>query len=77
MPYRTRAWLEQHQYALGTSSAQLVSTCELPPPPPPAPPPPPPSDGGPSEAQIEAARLALQPPLQTLFDSACVIYGLN
>lgn len=46
-------------------------------PPPPAPPPPPPSDGGPSEAQIEAARLALQPPLQTLFDSACVIYGLN
>lgn len=45
-------------------------------PPPPAPPPPP-SDGGPSEAQIEAARLALQPPLQTLFDNACVIYGLN
>lgn len=48
-----------------------------PPPPAPPPPPPPPSDGGPSEAQIEAARLALQPPLQTLFDNACVIYGLN
>ena len=32
---------------------------------------------GPSEADIEAARLALQPPLQTLTDSACVIYGLN
>lgn len=33
--------------------------------------------GAPSEAQIEAARLALQPPLQTMTDSACVIYGLN
>ncbi|WP_269220380.1 SIMPL domain-containing protein [Brevundimonas vesicularis] len=43
---------------------------------PPAPPPPP-GGGAPSEAQIEAARLALQPPLQTLTDSACVIYGLN
>ena len=32
---------------------------------------------GPSEADIQAARLALQPPLQTLTDSACVIYGLN
>ncbi|WP_428153113.1 SIMPL domain-containing protein [Brevundimonas sp.] len=44
-----------------------------------APPPPAPISGGegPSEAQIEAARLALQPPLQTLTDSACVIYGLN
>lgn len=31
----------------------------------------------PSEAQIEAARLALQPPLQVMTDSACVIYGLN
>ncbi|MFN7108257.1 MAG: SIMPL domain-containing protein [Brevundimonas sp.] len=39
--------------------------------------PPPPGGGAPSEAQIEAARLALQPPLQTLTDSACVIYGLN
>ncbi len=29
------------------------------------------------ESDIEAARLALQPPLQTLTDSACVIYGLN
>lgn len=46
-----------------------------------APPPPPPAPiaggGAPSEAQIEAARLALQPPLQTMTDSACVIYGLN
>ena len=29
------------------------------------------------ESDIQAARLALQPPLQTLTDSACVIYGLN
>lgn len=43
---------------------------------PPAPPPPP-GGGAPSEAQIEAARLALQPPLQVMTDSACVIYGLN
>lgn len=31
----------------------------------------------PTEDQIEAARLALQPPLQTLTDSACVIYSLD
>ena len=43
---------------------------------PPAPPPPP-GGGAPSEAQIEAARLALQPPLQVMTDSACAIYGLN
>ncbi|CAL1690256.1 hypothetical protein MMB232_00378 [Brevundimonas subvibrioides] len=44
----------------------------------PPPPPPPPAPGqAPSEAQIEAARLALQPPLQTLTDQACVVYGLN
>ncbi|MDQ1154718.1 SIMPL domain-containing protein [Brevundimonas sp. SORGH_AS_0993] len=46
-----------------------------------APPPPPPAPtaggAGPSEADIQAARLALQPPLRTLTDSACVIYGLN
>ncbi|WP_292226261.1 SIMPL domain-containing protein [Brevundimonas sp.] len=46
-----------------------------------APPPPPPAapaaGGAPSEDQIEAARLALQPPLQTLSDSACIIYSLN
>ncbi|MEJ6789334.1 SIMPL domain-containing protein [Brevundimonas sp. BR2-1] len=49
-----------------------------PPPPPPAPPPPPPPPGAaPSEAQIEAARLALQPPLRELTDQACVVYGLN
>ena len=47
-------------------------------PPPPAPPPPPPPGGaGPSEAQIEAARLALQPPLRELTDRACVVYALN
>jgi len=39
--------------------------------------PPPPGGGAPSEAQIEAARLALQPPLQVMTDSACVVYGLN
>ena len=44
---------------------------------PPPPPPPAPGGGAPSEAQIEAARLALQPPLQVMTDSACVIYGLN
>lgn len=44
----------------------------------PAPPPPPPApDGGPTEAQIEAARLALQPPLRELTDRACVVYALN
>ena len=49
-----------------------------PPPPPPAPPPPPPPPGvAPNEAQIEAARLALQPPLRVLTDQACVVYGLN
>lgn len=44
-----------------------------------APPPPPPAPGGgaPSEAQIEAARLALQPPLRELTSQACVVYGLN
>lgn len=45
--------------------------------PPPPPPPPPPGAPAPTEAEIEAARLALQPPLQTLTDSACVIYGLE
>jgi hypothetical protein len=46
--------------------------------PPPPPPPPPPAPGqAPSEAQIEAARLALQPPLQVLTDQACVVYGLQ
>ncbi|HRO32800.1 MAG TPA: SIMPL domain-containing protein [Brevundimonas sp.] len=45
--------------------------------PPPAAPPPPPGGGGPSEEAIEAARLALQPPLRDLTDQACVVYGLN
>ena len=43
----------------------------------PPPPPPPPGGGAPSEAQIEAARLALQPPLRELTDRACVVYALN
>ena len=46
-------------------------------PPPPPPPPAPIGGAAPSEAQIEAARLALQPPLQVLTDQACVVYGLN
>ena len=45
--------------------------------PPPPPPPAPAAGAAPSEAQIEAARLALQPPLQVMTDSACVIYGLS
>ncbi len=48
-----------------------------PPAPPPPPPPPPPGGAAPSEAQIEAARLALQPPLRELTDQACVVYALN
>lgn len=44
---------------------------------PPAPAPPPAPGQAPSEEAIEAARLALQPPLQTLTDTACVVYGLN
>lgn len=47
------------------------------PPPAPPPPPPPPGGGAPSEAQIEAARLALQPPLRELSDQACVVYALD
>ena len=43
----------------------------------PPPPPPPPGGGAPTEAQIEAARLALQPPLRELTDRACVVYALN
>lgn len=46
----------------------------------PSPPPPPPAPiegAGPTEAQIEAARLALQPPLRELNDRACVVYGLG
>lgn len=49
--------------------------------PPPAPPPPAilPLEPAraPSEASIEAARLALQPPLRELTDQACVVYGLG
>ena len=46
-------------------------------PPPPPPPPPPAGAAAPTEDQIEAARLALQPPLRELQDRACVVYGLN
>lgn len=44
-----------------------------------APPPPPAPIAGqaPSEAQIESARLALQPPLRELTDRACVVYALG
>ncbi|MFC7377807.1 SIMPL domain-containing protein [Brevundimonas sp. GCM10030266] len=44
----------------------------------PAPPAPPRPDViGPTEVEIEAARLALQPPLRELTDRACVVYALN
>lgn len=33
--------------------------------------------GAPTEDQIEAARLALQPPLRELTDQACVVYALD
>lgn len=48
-----------------------------PPPPPPPPPAPPPGGAAPTEQQIEAARLALQPPLRELSDRACVVYALG
>ena len=44
---------------------------------PPAPPPPPTGGAAPSEEAIQAARLALQPPLRELTDQACVVYGLG
>jgi uncharacterized protein YggE len=58
------------------TGSRMVRASMAPPPPPPPPPPPAPGQA-PSEAQIEAARLALQPPLQVLTDQACVVYGLN
>jgi uncharacterized protein YggE len=71
-------------YGPGVSQATTVDSYDYsarsmpaPPAPPPPPPPPPPPGQAPSEAQIEAARLALQPPLQTLTDQACVVYGLS
>lgn len=45
--------------------------------PPPPPPPAPVAGRAPTEQQIEAARLALQPPLRELTDQACVVYGLD
>jgi hypothetical protein len=66
-------------YGGGSNLATDVQPVYAPPPPPPSPPPPPaPREGqGPSEAQIEAARLALQPPLRELTDQACVVYALD
>lgn len=60
-----------------TGSRVERSGAMAPPAPPPPPPPPRPAGAPPSEAEIEAARLALQPPLMTLTDSACVVYGLR
>ncbi|GAA0640209.1 SIMPL domain-containing protein [Brevundimonas lenta] len=66
-------------YGAGAAMASDVSyePAYAPPPPPPPPPPAPAAPGAPSEAQIEAARLALQPPLRELTDQSCVVYGLN
>lgn len=73
-------------YGSGASQATTIdeivvtgsrNRAEMAPPPPPPPPAPVAPGQAPSEAQIEAARLALQPPLQTLTDQACVVYGLN
>ena len=66
-------------YGAGVSDATDVSYAYAPPPPPsPAPPPAPAMRGAaPTEDQIEAARLALQPPLRELTSQACVVYGLN
>lgn len=47
------------------------------PPPPPSPSIPVARGRGPSEEQIESARLALQPPLRELTDRSCVVYALN
>ncbi len=60
-----------------TGSRMMEDRMEMMAPPAAPPPPPPPPGQAPSEGQIEAARLALQPPLQTLTDQACVVYGLN
>jgi len=65
----------------GSSLATDVSGFSPPPPPPPPMAAPPPvaarPSAAPSEAQIEAARLALQPPLRELTDEACIVYDLN
>lgn len=42
-----------------------------------APPPAPPAPSGAAGDEVEAARLALQPPLRWLSAQACVVYGLN
>lgn len=68
-------------YGAGASQATDVYAPEaMYAPPPPAAPAPLSATGSriaPSEDQIEAARLALQPPLRELSDQACVVYALN
>ena len=68
-------------YGGGASLATDVYDAEAAYVPPPAPPPSPVTVTGsriaPSDDQIEAARLALQPPLRELNDQACVVYALN
>lgn len=65
--------VEESVVVTGSRMAAMAAPA---PPPPPPPPPPAPGDGV-TEAEIAAARLALQPPLQTLTDQACVVYGLD
>lgn len=57
-----------------TGARQEARLAGAPPPPPPPAPPPPPGGGA---DQIDAARLALQPPLRWLSAQACVVYGLS
>jgi len=63
----------------GSMATDAVYEPAYAPPPPPPPPPAPMARGAaaPTEQQIEAARLALQPPLRELTDQACVVYGLD
>lgn len=65
------------EHATDVSAEEIVVTGTRAAMAPPAPPPPPAAAGAPSEARIEAARLALQPPLRELTDRACVVYSLN
>lgn len=66
-------------YGGGASLAADVAyeAAYVPAPPPPPPPPAPVAGRAPTEQQIEAARLALQPPLRELTDQACVVYALD
>jgi len=75
------SWASGGEQATTVDSEVVVTASRtrglMAPPPPPPPPAPPPGGGAPSEAQIEAARLALQPPLRELTDRACVVYSLS